>query len=136
MIKKKYKLSIEIDEYHKILENMQQDKPVRIINLICTKRSNLIIDLNEDNKSVITINDNSIIQAKINNENQCFICKKNSSEFSYLDGLLSELEDVNLDINQKLFCRECIINHKIKNTSLIEKDNKKVEFGKVSSLGK
>ena len=28
------------------------------------------------------------------------------------------------------------INHKIKNTSLIEKDNKKVEFGKVSSLGK
>ena len=136
LIKKKYKLSIEINEYHKILENMQQDKPVRITNLICTKRLNLIVDLNGDNKIVIPIIDNSIFQAKINNENQCIVCKKKSSEFSYLDGLLPELEDVNLDINQKLFCRECIINHKIKNTSLIEKDNKKVEFGKVSSLGK
>ena len=109
---------------------------MRIINLTCTKRFNVIIDMNGDNKIVIPIIDNSIFQAKINNENQCIVCKKKSSEFSYLDGLLPELEDVNLDINQKLFCRECIINHKIKNTSLIEKDNKKVEFGKVSSLGK
>ena len=137
-IKKKNKISTEINKYNKIIENMHQNKPVSITTLSYTKRQKLIVDLNGDNKIVIPIIDNSIVQAKINNENQCIVCKKNSSEFSCLDGLVSDLngETVNCDIDHKLFCRECIINEKIKNTSLIEKDNKKVEFGKVSSLGK
>ena len=135
--KRKHKISIETNEYKQILENIKKDKAVRIINLTCTKRFNVIIDMNGDNKIVIPFG-TSVNQSKINNDNQCIICKINPSEFSYLDGLVSDLrgDTLNCDINQKLFCKECIINHKIKNTSLIEKDNKKVEFGKVSSLGK
>ena len=60
---------------------MHQNKPVRITNLICTKRQNLIVDLNGDNKIVIPIIDNPIVQAKINNENQCIVCKKNQVNF-------------------------------------------------------
>ena len=135
--KRKHKISIETNEYKQILENIKKDKAVRIINLTCTKRFNVIIDMNGDNKIVIPCG-TSVNQSKINNDKQCIICKINPSEFSYLDGLVSDLrgDTLNCDINQKLFCKECIINHKIKNTSLIEKDNKKVEFGKVSSLGK
>ena len=135
--KRKHKISIETNEYKQILENIKKDKAVRIINLTCTKRFNVIIDMNGDNKIVIPFG-TSINQSKINNDNQCIICKINPSEFLYLDGLVSDLrgDTLNCDINQKLFCKECIINHKIKNTSLIEKDNKKVEFGKVSSLSK
>mgnify|MGYP000648584845 CR=1 FL=1 len=136
----------------KKLDELNNDKNIRIIKIACVeiKKFRLIINLDDKNDRGIYLDEftNLSSSSKILNDRKCIYCNQYIAEFEYLNPMkynnvtcldfpngrvypavksVKYVRICDIDKKQKLLCKACIIEHDIQDTTYIIPDTDRVK---------